>query len=255
MKNKPSAGDGAIIALANQKGGVGKTTLAVHLAVGAARAGRRVILVDADPQGNATSWMMDGQLDADGVYELLLLNAAPVKLVRGLRGWGVGLLPGNYRTGEALSMLGAVGKLDQIVGRIRPLARSADLVLVDMPPSRMGGFTEILSAADWVIVPTQLERLSLEGVRLLAQTVQEMGTPRLMGVVPNMCRARTREHQAQMDDLIRAFGPAIWPPIPLTIRVTEAASYGKTLFDLCPSDEVTSAMHQVVARMLEVIDG
>ena len=243
----------AIVAVANQKGGVGKTTLAVHLAVGAARAGLRVIVVDADPQGNATSWLLDGEQDAE-MYRLLLLNESPVKLVRGLPSWGVGLLPGDYRTGEALAMLGAVGRLAEVPTRIRPLAESADLVLLDMPPSRTSGFVEILSAADWVIVPTQLERLSLEGVALLAQTLQQMqGGPRLMGIVPNLVRARTTEHQAQMQSLVAAFGATIWPPIPLTIRVTEASSYGTTLFDLAPRAGATQAMQAVVSRMLEVL--
>ena len=240
-----------IIALANKKGGVGKTTLAVHLATGAARAGKRVILVDADPQGNATSWLLDGEQD-EGMYRLFLLNESPLRLVRGVRKFGVGLLTGNYRTGEALAMLSAVSRLPEIPTRIRPLAESADLVILDMPPSRTSGFLEILSAADWVIVPTQLERLSLEGVALLAQTVQGTNT-RLMGIVPNMTRAHTREHQAQMNDLVATFGQAIWPPIPLTIRVPETSTYGTTLFDLCPDESVTKIMSGIVTRMLEVL--
>lgn len=246
---------GTVIAVANQKGGVGKTTLAVHLAVGAARAGKRVIVVDADPQGNATSWLMDGVQDG-GMYRLLVLRDAPVKLVQPLRRWGVGLLTGNYETGQALAMLGAVNRLGEIPGRIRPLAAIADIVLMDMPPSRMAGFNELLLSADWVIVPTQLERLSLEGVGLMAQAVHDLGEhPRLMGIVPNMARARTNEHQAQLNDLVAAFGSVVWPPIPMTIRVTEAATYGTTVFDLCATDDVAQAMGAVVERMLGVVDG
>lgn len=245
---------GSIIAIANQKGGVGKTTLTIHLAVGAATAGKKVIVVDTDPQGNATSWMMDGEQD-EGVYRLLLLDESPVQLVRGLRAWGVGLLPGNYRTGEALAMLNAVGRLPEIPARIRPLADSADLVLIDMPPSRLAGFMEILGVTDWVLVPTQLERLSLEGVALLAKTVQEGRGPRLIGVVPNMARSNTKEHQSYLADLVRVFGQAVWPPIPMTIRVTEAATFGSTLFALCPGEPATIAMQGIVTRMLEVLNG
>lgn len=244
---------GSIIAIANQKGGVGKTTLSIHLAVGAAQAGKKVIVVDADPQGNATSWLLDGEQD-EGMYRLMLLNESPVKIVRGLRAWNVGLLPGNYRTGEALAMLGAVGRLAEIPSRIRPLAKAADLVILDMPPSRMSGFLEILSAADWVIVPTQLERLSLEGVGLLANVLFQKKGPRLMGIVPNMVRARTTEHQAQMDELVESFGTRVWPPIPLTIKVTEATSYGTTLYDLAPGNPATAAMKGIVHRTLEVLD-
>lgn len=246
---------GKIIAIANQKGGVGKTTLAVHLAVGAARTGLRVILVDADPQGNSTSWLLDGAQDG-GMYRLLVLKDQPLRIVTPVTAWGLGLLSGNYETGQALAMLGAVGRLGEIPGRIRPLAEVADLVLVDMPPSRMAGFNELLLAADWVITPTQLERLSLEGVGLMAQAVRELGErPRLMGIVPNMTRKATKEHQAQMTQLVQTFGGTVWPPLPLTIRVTEAASYGTTVFDLCPTDEVTVQMNAIITRMLGVMHG
>jgi chromosome partitioning protein len=245
---------GTIIGIANQKGGVGKTTIAVHLAVGLARTGKRVILVDADPQGNASSWLTDGAQDG-GMYRLLVLKDAPVKLVQPLRRWGIGLLPGNYETGQALAMLGAVGRLGEIPGRIRPLSDVADVVLIDMPPSRMAGFNELLLAADWIVAPTQLERLSLEGVELMAQAVRELGAqPRLMGIVPNMTRRTTKEHQAQMNDLVRTFGQTVWPPLPLTIRVTEAASFGTTVFDLCPNDEIATAMQAIITRMVEVLN-
>lgn len=244
-----------VIAVANQKGGVGKTTLAVHLAVGAARRGKRVILVDADPQGNSTSWVLDGQQDG-GMYRLLVLKDAPLRIVTPVTAWGIGLLSGNYETGQALAMLGAVGRLGEIPGRIRPLAEVADLVLVDMPPSRMAGFNEMLLAADWVITPTQLERLSLEGVGLMAQAVRDLGErPRLMGIVPNMTRKSTKEHQAQMKELVNTFGGTVWPPLPLTIRVTEAASFGTTVFDLCPGEEITAQMNAVVSRMMGVVNG
>lgn len=253
MKNRQVMGQ--IIAVANQKGGVGKTTLAVHLAVGAARRGLKVILVDADPQGNSTSWLLDGAQDG-GMYRLLVLKDAPLRIVTPVTAWGIGLLSGNYETGQALAMLGAVGRLGEIPGRIRPLAEVADLVLVDMPPSRMAGFNEMLLAADWVITPTQLERLSLEGVGLMAQAVRELGErPRLMGIVPNMTRKATKEHQAQMTQLVNTFGGTVWPPLPLTIRVTEAASYGTTVFDLCPTDEVTVQMNAIITRMLGVMHG
>lgn len=254
---------GQIVAVANQKGGVGKTTLAVHLAVGAARAGKRVVLVDADPQGNATSWLLDGE-SADGLFELLVVGASPARVLRGLSRWGMALLPGSYRTGEAFAMLAAVGRLGEVGPAIRRLAEVAQVVIIDMPPSRAAGFTECLSAADWVIVPTQLERLALEGVGLMAQVameLQEAGAgvsadgPRLMGIVPNMTRVQTREHQAQMAELVEAFGPTVWPPLPLTIRVPEATAYGSTLYERSPDLDVTGTMREICTRMLGVLNG
>jgi len=249
---------GQIVAVANQKGGVGKTTLAVHLAVGAARAGKRVLLVDADPQGNATSWLLDGEVD-HGLFELLVVGKPAVKTLRGLSRWGLALLPGSYRTGEAMAMLGAVGRLGEVAPALRRLTEIAELVVMDMPPSRASGFTECLSAADWVVVPTQLERLALEGVGLMAQVAMELqengGGPALMGVVPNMARARTVEHREQMHELVATFGPTVWPPLPLTIKVTETASYGSTLYERYPDAAVTGTMCAIVERMLGVLNG
>jgi len=249
---------GNVIGIANQKGGVGKTTLALHLAVGLARRGQRIIVVDADPQGNLTSWLLDGQT-SDGMFRLLVVAEQPVRTVQFLRKWNVGLLPGNYRTGEAMTMLAAVGRLGEIPSRIRPLADVADHVLMDMPPSRSPGFTELLSACDWIVVPTQLERLALEGVGLMAQAAVELRRnghgPRLLGIVPNMTRTRTNEHKAQMEDLVLAFGSVVWPPLPLTIKVTEAASFGTTLYDHAPSEKVTQRMELIVNRLQEAING
>lgn len=227
-----------IIALANQKGGVGKTTLTVHLAAYLARLGRRVLVVDADPQGNSSSWLRDGDVSQAGMFELLVVGTVGERLVRRVDGWGVELLPGNSRTGEAFVFLAATNKpFPTVAEALRPLGVGRDFVLVDMPPSRAAGFEETLFAADYVIVPTQLERLSLEGVRFMAQTCvtmlrQRRGGPALLGIVPNMARARTSEHQAQMDELVEAFGGAVWTPIPLSVRVAEAASHGCTVFDL-----------------------
>lgn len=245
---------GKLVAIANQKGGVGKTTLAVHLAVGAAQSGLRTILVDADPQGNLTNWLIDES--AADLYRLLVIGDQPLRAVRPVQRFGCGLVGGGWETGKALTMLASVGELQTIPQRLTGLASVADLVLMDMPPSRLPGFEEMLSAARWVIVPTTLERMSVEGVILMAQTIQALGSDlRLMGVVPNMTRARTREHQAQMEDLVAAFGSTVWPPLPLTIRMTEANSYGTTIFDLCPGETVTQAMRAVVRRMLGVLNG
>jgi chromosome partitioning protein len=130
----------------------------------------------------------------------------------------------------------------------------ADHVLIDMPPSRAAGFAEMLFAAEWVLVPTQLERLSMEGVGLMAETVgamqRERGRgPRLLGVVPNMARM-VREHRVQLQQLVDAFGQAVWPPIPHSIQVAEASAYGDVLFDLAPSGKAAESMNVIVNRYL-----
>lgn len=246
-----------IIAIANQKGGVGKTTLTVHLATWLARQGKRVLVVDADPQGNASSWLMDGDVSTAALFELLVVGAAGRKLIRRLDGWGLDLLPGNYRTGEAFIFLAATNKpFGMVAEALRGLAEPYEVALVDMPPSLNAGFAQTLWAADWVLVPTQVERLALEGVRYMAQTCvslaqeQRAKRPRLLGVVPNMVRY-TVEHQAQMEDLVGAFGPLVWPPIPLTVRVAEAASQGTTVFDLPGAAGIAEVLGGIGQRLVE----
>jgi chromosome partitioning protein len=245
----------SVIAIVNQKGGVGKTTLAVHLGVALARRDKRVVIVDGDPQGNTTSWLLDGDLSQAGLFDLLVVGKALGLCVRPSRRWKLGILPGNGRTAEAMIFLAAMGRPNTtIADALRPLARMADFVLLDMPPSRAAGFSEMLFTADWVIIPTQLERLALEGVSLMAETVAQLSQaqgrgPRLLGVVPNMVRY-TREHREQLEQLVDVFGPVVWPPIPLSVRVAEASAYGDVLFDMAPGEKVTQAVLKVVDRLL-----
>lgn len=249
------------IAIANQKGGVGKTTLAVHLAFHLAAQGRRVALVDCDPQGNCSSWLLGGDTTQDAMFRLLVVGQPAVTLARDVPGWGFRLLPGNLRSGEAYIFLAATGRpFDAIAHMLKPLAAEVDLLLLDTMPSKGAGFREVLFAADWVLVPSQLERLSLEGVTLLAQTCGELARergrgPRLLGVVPNLVRRRTGEHQAQLAELVAAFGPAVWPPIPLSVRVAEASAYGTTVFAHAPRDPAAVALRLIGQRLLENLEG
>lgn len=252
---------GKIVAVANQKGGVGKTTLAIHLAAYLSRQGKRVVVVDADPQANATSWLTGGNLSEAGMFRLLVVEDPIAKVVRLINGkWKIGLLPSNVRTSEAMTFLSSTGKpFDTIARAIRPLANVADYVLIDMPPSRGAGFAETLYAADLVLVPTQLERMSLEGVTFMAQsalqlTKERQHGPRLLGVVPNMAR-HTIEHRDQLQALLKVFGQTVWPPIPHSIRVAEAASFGSTVFDHAPDESVTKSLILIGQRFVENVEG
>lgn len=252
---------GTIIAIANQKGGCGKTALALHIGPELAQRGRRVLLVDCDPQGNLTSIALgDLREEHDVLFQYLTAPRLPDlgNLLLPVAKWGVTLLPGNWTTGKAIQMLGAVGELDKITERLRLLRAAADVVLLDLPPSRLGGFAQLLTAADWVIVPAKPERSDIEGVRLLAQAANEIvrsgrGKPRLMGVVPNMVR-QVNEHITQIQNLTAWLGGAIWPPVPLSVRVPEAAAYGQNVFTFAPQEAVATALLAVVTRVEGVLN-
>jgi chromosome partitioning protein len=249
----------ATIAIANQKGGVGKTTLAVHLAWYLAEHGRRVALVDCDPQGNASSWLLGGDTTQDGVFQMLVVGHPVRAVCIEPSGWTFRLVPGNARTGEAFVFLAATGKPAHTFAQaIRPLAAESDYVLLDTMPSKALGFRETLLAADFALVPTQLERLSLEGVAFLAQTCLELARergqgPRLLGVVPNLVR-RTGEHRAQLAELLEAFGPSVWPPIPLTVKVAEACALGQTVFTHAPDEPVAEAFQAIGQRVIQNVE-
>ncbi len=252
------------IAIANQKGGVGKTTLAVHLAEYLYTKNKNVLLVDADPQGNATTWLT-GATDKPGIFQLLVAGVPASHTLEHLvpDGNQYALLPGNARSAEAYIFLAATGKpISAIAQYLAPLTSGPfafDYILIDLFPSTGPAFREYLYAADWVLCPTQLERHALEGVAYMARTCQDIVAqhkrgPRLLGIVPNMARATTNEHQAQMRELIDTFGQAVWPPIPASVRIAEAAAYGTTVFRHAPKGPAARALQLIGERLITTLE-
>ena len=223
---------GRIYALANQKGGVGKTTTAINLAACLAEAGERTLVVDLDPQANATSGLGER---ANGSSSLDLLDGAPLpKLAKPTRFAQLDLVPAKPELAGAAVELVAPRRRRALPRRCagRRVRASTRFVFVDCPPS-LGPLTvNALAAADRVLVPVQAEYYALEGLAQLVGSVELVRSrlnPRLAlgGVLLTMVDGRTRLAADVGDEVRRHFGDLVFrTSVPRSVRVAEAPSHG-----------------------------
>lgn len=240
------------IGIVNQKGGVGKTTTAINLASYLVRAGQRVLLVDLDPQANATSGL-NQQPTEDGVYSLLLGESTPEQSIREIiRDFH--LLPAGP------DLVGANAQLTHLPQRLRevlePLSAAYDLILIDAPPS-LGPLTlNALVASEGLLVPVQAEYYALEGIAGLMETIDEVRSSlnpalRLLGVLITMFDSRTLLSQ-QVESNIRAhLGEKVfWTVIPRNVRLAEAPSHGQAIGDYAPTSSGAHAYRRLAEEVM-----
>jgi chromosome partitioning protein len=231
-----------VIAVANQKGGVGKTTTAVNLAGELARRGRRVLLVDCDPQGNATTSLgLDKRALAATSYDLLMQTVAPAQAIVSSGRERYDLIPADQDlAGAALELTTAERRERRLSDALASYAERYDWVVIDCPPS-LGLLTlNALVAADSVLIPLQCEYLALEGLAQLKGTLDRVREGlnlrlRIIGVVMTMYDGRTNLAQQVVDEVQRHFPRLICRTlIPRSVRLSEAPSYGKLIAEYDP---------------------
>jgi chromosome partitioning protein len=249
---------GYALAVANQKGGVGKTTTAVNLAAALAEMDCRVLLLDFDPQGNASSGIgMRPEPGSPTIYEALSEAVPLIEALRPTSQPNLMLAPAAIDlAGAEIELVGALSRERRLRRVLEPVRGAFDVVVIDCPPS-LGLLTiNALCAADGVIVPIQTEYYALEGLgafRRSAELVRTQLNPALeiTGFVLTMLDGRTRLSQQVVQDVRRHLGARVFNTrIPRTVRLAEAPSFGQpiTMFD--PTSRGAMAYRNLAAEVL-----
>lgn len=251
------------IQLANEKGGVGKTTLAVTIAGGLAQRGKRVLLVDTDAQGHATR--AAGLAKFPGLYDLLVRDADWQDVIRPASPafWGAVAVEGTDKFAQEDYRLWVLGSNQETVGvtnnindawklatRLEDIAQRFDYAIIDTSPTPSLLHSMIFLASDFLVYPTQAELLSFDGLLSSLthrRAYREFREVKIGGIVPTMIRAQTWEHAQMLRSLRKEYGDLVWPEISESIVWAEASRAARAVFAYRPD-------HQAAAQAWTLVD-
>ncbi len=247
-----------IYALANQKGGVGKTTTAVNLSAFLAAKGQRVLLIDLDPQANATSsWGLDKHQLASSTYDVLINSTPLPQIIQLTKRLHLDVAPASSQlAGAEVELVELPEREKRLKHALVALKANYDYVLVDCPPS-LGLLTvNALTAAQGVLVPVQCEYLALEGLTQLMNTIQlarRALNPGLIvrGLIMTMYDSRMKLAQQVVNEVQAHFGDKVFHTlIPRSVRLGEAPSYGEPILSYAPTSSGGLAYDQLTDELL-----
>jgi ATPases involved in chromosome partitioning len=250
-----------IVAIANQKGGVGKTTTAVNLGVALAEKKLRVLLIDLDPQANATSALGMHEVEGESIYESLLGGASIANKILPTRLDQLFIIPAD------LDLAGAEVEIARMPDHLTRLARTLstfrsdeafNLVLLDCPPSLGILMTNALAAADEILTPIQCEYFALEGLVKIVRVVEQVRDSgandqvEIGGIVMTMFDSRTNLSEQVVNEVRQHFGERVYRTvIPRTVRLSEAPSFGKSILEYDPSGVGASAYRSLAREFIK----
>ena len=248
-----------IIAMANQKGGVGKTTSAINLSAALAEAGKRVLLIDADPQGNATSGVgVEVKSETVTLYDCLVESIPFSQGIVQTNYGNLHILPSDMAlSGAELELAGMMAREFQMKNGLAEIKDQYDFILIDCPPS-LGLITiNALSAADSVMIPIQCEYYALEGLSHLTETIRKIKkvlNPALSieGVLLTMFDARTNLSIQVVEEVKRFFpGQAYRTIIPRSVRLSEAPGFGQPINVYDPTSRGAECYRELAEEVME----
>ena len=245
-----------IVTIANQKGGVGKTTTAVNLAHGAAIRGMNVLIVDLDTQGNVADAL--GLDEGQDLYDWLIRGVAFEDVAHGSTRERLDVIRSNKMTAALKVSLSGMDFREMILANALNTLFDYDLVILDCPPSVDVLHTAALVAADWLIIPTKLDQFAIKGVIEMLHSLDSVQRAtrsrcQLAGIIPTFYDKVTNESQAQLENLAANYGAYVWPPVAQDTSCRVANRVGKTLWELEGHPRALVGYAECLERLLKII--